>query len=322
MNDKGSAAVHAVYALLFISSSVIGIVCILQGISVYRSAAERKLQSKERLNVRLEEILLLMLEDSTPESDSPFDGFLQGGSLGFSIDDVSSAFHPFLIDKTTSEMLESLGAFRQGESAASFLRFRAGNLSTLGAGLSRFFTESARLAYTTDYGYANVFICDTAALCAIFVARTGSQERAGEFLATLETARRTASDNTFLKNILGADFSLLFPLLTDRPAINIHFAHKDVITAILTHPAFDVDNPRDKATLLVSSRERKELSPEDLKQIIRAHDDNPVFHYLGCATWFWRIRITEGNVRLSAIAARIPDSDRKRFAIIEKRYDP
>jgi len=316
------------------ASAAAGAVLAFQSALSCISRSSEREQLRRALWEEGQRIVALLASDSTPESDSPLDPAWAGlcGSekpgVSAALEDVSSRLNANWVQKSLFQKT-SLGELLQPGHTAQELQQRRedkGISTDINSEYGDLIREGALGRYFSGYCYANLNTTDEFALRKLYSIRMADLEGAEVFHARWQQAmiQKKALKRSDLKEILGLDYGKLYPLMNVEPSFNVHFIDVMLLTQLLSIADLKIPNPAESVQLILSARDRSELSREELRRVIGAAEDNMIYQYLGVTTWFWRITIAKGAFRLEMIVARIPadDGGAARFIVTEERYLP
>ncbi len=320
------------------SAMVMGVVALLSALFVATAAfvetgtaevsrARRRDAEEARLGELASATVALLLDDPTPEADSPLDpvwsGALAPGEgraaeipmadapAGYSVmlEDLSSRLG---INWVRKELLADLAALKPGVTAQELQQYREDTGLHLDiARYGRFVGAADLETLFTTRGWFNVNIADEFALRKAALARTGDLALAEDLRSRVQQARvrRRPEDplrligREDLEDLLGAAHGDLFPVVCAEPAMNVHFAPERVVEALVAH----YNAGRELGGRILAERASGEMNEERLAALLGpAAKKTPLAHYLGVCTWFWRITVTGPSRRLVWVLARQP----------------
>jgi len=333
-NRDGSASILALTILILIASVAAGGALVLQAAlsSISRSSERERL--RHLLHEEGERITALLAADPTPEADSPFDPVWasltspRARGLRVALEDVSSRLNANWVQKSLMQKKDFGDFLQRGRTPGELQQRREdrGISPDIGSEYGDLIDADALSRCFSGYGYANINTTDEFALRTLYSIRMADPAGAEVFHSRWQQTmiREKSVKRSDLREFLGLDYGKLFPVMNVEPAFNVHFIEPLLLTRLLSISDLKIPEPAESAQLILSGRDRCEITAEGLRRMIGATDDNMIFQYLGVTTWFWRITVSLGAWRLQLIVARIP-SDRgshARFLIAEERYLP
>jgi len=329
---NGSASIVALTMLILMAAVAAGGALILQAAFAYTSRSSEREQLRLSLQKEGERVVGLLARDPTPEADSAMDpiwGQITSPEIpdvSVALQDVSSRLNANWAQKIIFEKTALGQLLRDGSTAQELQQRREdkGISTDIASEYEDLIKEDALPRYFTGYGYANLNVTDEFALRRLYAVRMADQAGAEVFHTRLQQAliQKKLLKHTDLREFLGLDYGKLFPLMNVEPILNIHFVDPLILGELLSLPDLRIPQPRQIAQALLYSRDRSELTPEKLRQIMGVSGDNRIYQYLGVVTWFWKITIARSSTRLELIVARVPSDDGSapRFLIVEERY--
>lgn len=313
-NNEGSVSIHALMILIILallSSAVIfSVMTKLHSIALSKHD-ERDYTLIEKVN----RIASLTIEDLTPEADSKFDViFDEAEKAGVSIQDVSSKFNPnwmrknLLIDTALALLLKEnadLEALQQ-------TRVDEGLSMNIEGRYSEFFNEEAFETRLSSWSYANINVTDEFALERLYFEMTGDKLAASIFHESIQSALIekhliTASE---IDEYLGIYKEQVRKFITVEPQFNINMMDIVDLESLLSYPAFNYKSPKAGADAIDDARLSGELTIERVANILGISLGHPLFAYIGDKTWFWKLKIDDGDAIYTAVFSRpIPLTD-------------
>ncbi|MGO9409232.1 MAG: hypothetical protein ACLQCB_00625 [Spirochaetia bacterium] len=331
---EGSSTIVALTFLILMASVAAGCALILQAVFAYtRHSADRD-ELRHILRKEGERVIKLIAADPTPNTDYPFDPVwtelthVESPGVGVALQDVSSKLNANWVQKTILEKTALAALLRPGFTAQDLQQRREdkGISTDIAAEYGDLIKDEALSRYFTGYGYANLNTTDEFALRKLYEVRMGDPSGAEMFRTRWQQAmiQKKVLKRTDLREFLGLDYDRLFPVFNVEPVFNVYFLDPLVLSELLSFPDFKVPKPKQTAQLILDSRHRAELPPEELRRMIGVGEENPICSYLGVVTWFWRITVSRDATRLEIIVARLPSDDgsASHFMVTEERFFP
>lgn len=338
--ESGAASAVVMGTLALLSALFLGAAAFIEAGTAELARARARDAEERRLSELASAAVALLLDDPTPESDSPFDpvwsGALRAGEgraaeipvsgapEGFtvSLEDLSSRLG---INWVRKELLAAMDVLKPEATAQELQQYREDTGLHLDSSRYERFVGARELeALFTTRGWFNVNIADEFALRKAALERTGDLQLAEELRTRVQNARmrrrpedplRLISRND-LQEFLGPAFAELFPVVSAEPVMNVHFAPGRVVEALVSH----YNAGRALGERLLVERAEGEVSEEQLAALLgQAASKTPLAHYLGVRTWFWRITVTGPSRRLEWTLARTPGAEPK-LQVVEERW--
>lgn len=268
------------------------------------------------------------------EVDSPFEKtaqFTAPPGLSFEIEDISSRLNANWGSISLLGQPYLKGLFQSGADSTKLTAIRESlGPSSDPASFAAVFTPEALEKTITVYGYADANTSDAKELARLFFKRSGA-EPSDSFLNRIREENRIshAITTSELKLLLSPNFKAVYPLIDVAPPLNANYAPSSVLRAILAYPPYGIKDPDSRLSLIETARSAGRIDRDRLIALVGAARENPVYHYLGVRTWFWRITVEAPHTRLSAIIARLPpdpdheleDQSSPRLVLLERSFE-
>jgi hypothetical protein len=124
----------------------------------------------------------------------------------------------------------------------------------------------------------------------------------------------------------GVLYDTLYPYITTAPLMNIHFVEPLVLESVLTDPDYGLSAGGAKAKQLLEMRESRELTEEDVTNVLGIGKADRLYYYFGTITWFQEINIAKGRTVCNIIVCRYPprdaaDAQKPEWYIVEKKWN-
>jgi hypothetical protein len=204
------------------------------------------------------------------------------GESGVEIEDVSSMINEKWLDKPLSSSIESKG----------------------------YTTILAK----TQFGYANAYTVEKAALIELALARTSSLSFSEDFADSIIKMRADGTiSNDDIKRAAGDHASLMLPVLKTDPQYNVNFIDEKLLEAILSIMQLKLPQPDELSRSIIAKRERGDVDIYDLAAILSVNQDHPVLKRLGCVTSFWKITSTNKKYSWTIVAS----NEGNKYRIVE-----
>lgn len=132
----------------------------------------------------------------------------------------------------------------------------------------------------------------------------------------LLTNKQYLKNETEASLYFGLDYDLLKPYVSIEPSININFADEAFITSLLSLKRFNLPNYQQKAAALFEERNNGTLDSEKICNILGISNNDELYYYIGCKTFFWKVEISYNTSCCTYIIFR----DGEKFYLIQKRW--
>ncbi len=329
MRERGSTSVVVLAVLLFISALFLAAGALLELTLRQLRGTEERRREDQVLRAEAQRFVGLLLDDPTPFADSAQDpvwaqaGFQGSTGVTVRLADLSGRLG---LNWVRKEVLEDMQVLKPGKTPAELQQFRedSGIHLNLEPDFLDFFSERDLEGLFTAYGYFNINVADEFVLRKVCLERGGDPALAERVHGLVQEARveKKQIEPAELEDFLGADaYELLFPVVNAEAPMNVHFTPERVLRALFRH--YEV--PVDRVEHILAVRGSGELTPPDLEQLIgpEEYKKTPLRHYLGLNTWFWEIRVADGERELTWVLARVPHPEgQPELRLIEERESP
>lgn len=297
---------------------------------------EAKYNSEKVLRESVLELIDALSDDPTPEADSSFDpvwDYLRNrgeNETVLTMEDISSRFNlnfirTKMIEKSSFKNL-MIGGFSPED--LKLYRGENGFFTNLNEGYKQFFEEEDLNQYFTAFSYANVNVTYEDSLKKIYEIRV-SEAGSFSFLNEIQQliSGKTLVDNSGLKELLGTNYEILYPLINTRALMNVNFVDEKILSAVLNYPYGDKKHENSAAFLETIKAERSvfEIEKKRLKELLPVEEDYlRILEYIGTTTWFWRIKAKSENLTLDVVLCRYPgeatDTVKRDYQILQWNY--
>ncbi len=336
--EEGAITLTAILVLAFACFLTISAAAIAMAQKNQLRAFKRTTARVQELTEAADMVLALLSEEEPDAPDWRGSSFFSAiaeieNETGFSIvvEDLSSRFNLNSLNKKMITETQIQNSMLPGTGADAFQQDR----SDRGFGLSPlprwedFFTREFLENYAACTGGWNINTADEFSLEAVFAEVTGDETAAELFHEKIREKRKSLEliPAEKLEEFIGIQyFSGVYPVIHAFPEFNVHFAPEWVLKQILAYPAYKVADPAATAEMLISLRDSRGLSREEIISLIpiqpdpdettaekRPKEENRLFAWLGNTTLFWRITVqSKENENSEKIMIReialIPDS--------------
>lgn len=344
MNERGAATALVMGALALLSALFVAAAAWVEAGTAEVARGRRRDVEEALLGELASTVVALLLDDPTPEADSPSDpvwsGALAPGAgsaariplasapAGYAVvlEELSSRLG---INWVRKELLAELGALKPGVAPEELQQYREDTGLHLDSRSFEPFVGARDLeALFTTRGWLNVNIADEFALRKAAFELTGDLALAEDLRARVQNARiRKRPEDPLrligreeLEELLGPALARLSPIVGAEPAMNLHFAPGRVVEALAAH----YNGGRGLGESLLAERAGGEIGEERLAALLGpAARQTPLAHYLGVRSWFWRITVTGPSRRLEWVIARWPQgpgAGGARLQVVEEQW--
>jgi hypothetical protein len=344
--DSGTASAMVLAVLALLSALFVAAAAFVELSSGELDRGRRRDAERARLTGLASAAVALLLDDPTPEADSPFDpvwsGTLPAGRgmaaeinlsqapPGYSVvlEDLSSRLG---INWVGKDLLARLEVLNPGVTPQDVQQYREDTgLHLDPAAYARFVSPQSFDALFTTWGWFNVNVADEFALRKAALARTGDLALAEDLRDRVQRARirRTPTDPLHLigpdeiADFLGPAYAQVDPVIGAEPAMNVHFVPARVVEALAA--LYNVDKA--VSDRILAERATREIDARQLKDLLGdGAVRTPLAHYLGVRTWFWRVAVTGPSLKLEWVLAREPDRPKAarheaRLRVVEEQW--
>jgi len=320
--ESGYSSVTVLILILFLSTVTLGVISLLRLSISLTEKTENKYLIEEQLEEEVRSLISVLAEDPTPEADSIFDpvwSFLQNrddSEIELSLEDISSRFNLNYIRTNMLEKSQFKSLMESGFNPEDLKLYRGENgfYSDLKNGYGQYFSEDVLEKYFTAYSYANFNITYEDSLKKIYEFKV-SEEGSSTFLQKVQDhiSRKNIADKGKLKEIFGADFPELYPLVNTEPLLNVNLTPEKILDAVLHYPYGGETHKNGSSfyEIIIAERKTFEFDPERLETLLGDLEDDylRISQYLGTRTWFWKIIAVKNDKKLEVIICLLPESD-------------
>ncbi|MBN1243784.1 MAG: hypothetical protein JXA15_13870 [Spirochaetales bacterium] len=221
------------------------------------------------------------------------------------VDDVSSRLNPNLLRKNLIERTALADYLVPGADAAAVQQRREdeGFSVDIFSGYGDLIDEDALERLFTPYSYASVNTDDEFALRRLYLEATGDRAASEAFHA--EVQRQLVALEILAPGRLEERYGLALapvdPLIGAEPQLNANFALAETLGIVLSYPAFEIADPREKAEAIAEAAFSGPLDAGRISEIVGVPLSHPVHAWIGSRTWFWRISATTDAAEWRAI---------------------
>ena len=330
-NYNAFSSLEFIVTLFFLSLILIALGIFLRVSDITISKRTQDKTDKEKIDTVLNSIFEEIKKDHTPNVDSKMDSVWKLNDTnvdGFdiSIKSLSGLINLNYIPKEILINTILISSFNAPESIDKIKAIIEEN------GMINSYEEIADLISEekfnenfTLYGYSNFNVTDEIPLA--FIGNKMTNSYFGDELVnkrkTLKHNKQYIQNQTEFNMLCGIHFDEIYPYININPTLNINFMDEELLKSFLTYPQFKLSNALQKANTIISLRESKEITQEELISILGIQKNNDLYYYIGSKTWFWQITISGKNTSCNVILARDPEEGtlgEPKFYLIEKRW--
>lgn len=330
-HNKGFSSLEFLITLFFLSLILIALGLFLRtaDLTVKKHTANKN--DKEIVDSVLTDIFNEIKNDSTPAADSDFDPVWKYNETeinGFHIRirSLSSLLNLNFIEKDIL-LKTGLNKFFKSVDEIENLKNMIYNEGLVYSyeKLSDYITEENFNSTFTLYGYANYNVSEELPL-KLFI-NDLTQSAYGDELINKRKAmkfnKQLVQNETELQMLCGIHYDDIFPYVNLNPSLNVNFMSEDCLKALLSYSGFNLSNATQKINNLIELRNNKEISQEELYEVLGISKSNELYYYLGCKTWMWQICLDNQRTSCSVVLARSPvenASGKTDIYLIEKKW--
>lgn len=332
--DDGFSSIEFLIALVFLSvlAAAAGYTIKTAGLAAGRrtAAADARALIEKVLDAAAEDLK----DDPTPLSDSRFDAFWQWNGrtengCSVKLRSLSSSLNPNFLRTGVYEKTDLRNLFLPGKNAQQLLQYREDNgLLFTFSDCKDFFSEETYNAYFSPYGWANINITDEFAVRQLVAALTGADSDGEMFrqkVRTLLADKQILQTEDEFKMFCGISYDKIYPYINTEPAMNVQFVEPDVLRSILSDADYNLAGAVQKTKQLLALRESRELTEDDIVNVLGIDRTNRLYYFFGTITWFWQIEAENDDAACTEIICRMPPSGMNSQApaewyVVEKKW--
>lgn len=330
-SNKAFSSLEFIVTLFFLSLILIALGIFLRVSDITISKRTQNKSDKEKIDNVLNSIFEEIKKDHTPNVDSKMDPvwkFNDSNIDGFdiSIKSLSGLINLNYIPKEILANTILISAFDVPESVDKIKSIIEENgMINSYEEISDLISEDKFNENFTLYGYSNFNVADEVPLS--FIGNNLTNSYFGDELVnkrkSLRNNKQYIQSQTEFNMLCGIHFDDINPYININPTLNANFMNEELLKSFLTYPQFKLSNALQKANTIISLRESKEITQEELISILGIQKNNDLYYYIGSKTWFWQITISGKNTSCNVILARDPEEGtlgEPKFYLIEKRW--
>ena len=330
-SNKAFSSLEFIVTLFFLSLILIALGIFLRVSDITISKRTQNKSDKEKIDTVLNSIFEEIKKDHTPNVDSKMDPvwkFNDSNIDGFdiSIKSLSGLINLNYIPKEILANTILISAFDVPESVDKIKSIIEENgMINSYEEISDLISEEKFNEDFTLYGYANFNVADEVPLS--FIGNNLTNSYFGDELInkrkSLRNNKQYIQSQTEFNMLCGIHFDDINPYININPTLNVNFMNEELLKSFLTYPQFKLSNALQKTNTIISLRESKEITQEELISILGIQKNNDLYYYISSKTWFWQITISGKNTSCNVILARDPEEGtlgEPKFYLIEKRW--
>ena len=330
-SNKAFSSLEFIVTLFFLSLILIALGIFLRVSDLTISKRTQNKSDKEKIDTVLNSVFEEIKKDHTPNVDSKMDPVWKLNDTnvdGFdiSIKSLSGVINLNYIPKEILSNTILISAFDVPESVDKIKSIIEENgMINSYEEISDLISEDKFNENFTLYGYSNFNVADEVPLS--FIGNNLTNSYFGDELVnkrkSLRNNKQYIQSQTEFNMLCGIHFDDINPYININPTLNANFMNEELLKSFLTYPQFKLSNALQKANTIISLRESKEITQEELISILGIQKNNDLYYYIGSKTWFWQITISGKNTSCNVILARDPEEGtlgEPKFYLIEKRW--
>ncbi len=330
-HNNGFSSLEFIVTLFFLSLILIALGIFLRVSDLTISKRTQGKSDKEQIDNVLNSIFEEIKKDHTPNVDSKMDSVWKLNDTnvdGFdiSIKSLSGLINLNYVPKDILVNTNLVSAFDSTESIEKIKNLIEENgMINSYEEISDLISEEKFNENFTLNGYLNFNVTDEIPLA--FIGNNITNSYFGDELAnkrkSLRNNKQFIQSETEFNMLCGIHYDDITPYINLNPTLNINFMSEEVLKSFLTYPQFKLSNALQKANTIISLRDSKEITQEELISILGISKNHELYYYIGSKTWFWQIHITGKNTSCNVILARDPEEGtlgEPKFYLIEKKW--
>lgn len=299
--------------VLYCACSLIALAAL--GFSMEAMARLRRLSPEPREMRRdcqdiLAQGLARLNQGTDPGFDAPQDNRFQGlknGPTCLEIRELSSHLDPNWVSIEFLEESALKAWLSQGDGKGLRAWRIAHGPSQNPEDFSPFFNRISDFGQLECSSYPNLNAMDQSAMESLASRLLGDQASAAGFsrevLARIQA--RGPMDKDGLGSILRGPWRAMEAYLAVEAQVNVNFAPSALILAVLSYPAFGYSRPVEALRAIEARRASRAIDPDYLGDILGPGANPGLASYLGCQSWFFELRASQGRYSLVARVARL-----------------
>lgn len=309
MDNRGSISIQVLFLLVALVIIAGGFVFYYTTITGIYQRELKKEQLRGNLIKEVGQVLVLINEDKTPLVNSFHDEYYkykpQDSTIELSLKDESSKINPnwvriqFLERSVLASIITEPGFLSEMQQK----RFDSGFYMDVKAAYVDYFQEEAFSELLGPFSYLNLNTADEFVIERITLEITGNSVLAANLrnYSVQKLREQKLFSKEEAKNILNGIDEKLLKVITIAPQINVNTAAEEILRAVILYPAYNIPFAQEGLSRILNERDRNDISPQQLQEILGCPADHHVFTYLGTETWFWSLQLKKGDVAYKAV---------------------
>ena len=327
---EGFSSLECLIVLVVLCIILIAFCFFIKTVNISVSKKISSINEKKKTDVILDSIYEDIKNDVSSEGDSLFDSVwdrnnsTEDGYL-ITLESLSGKINLNFLDSKV--LLESglPSVFNDSKSIIEIENLRSERLLYSYEEIKDYISEENFSKYFSFYGFANINIMNATSLELLVNYLTDSfygtelNQKRNILLANKQLIKTETEYNLFC----GINYSEIFPYINLDAAINVNFIDEDCLYKLINYAGFELTSKKRKVDTLLSLREKRELTQEDIITILGITKNDELYYYLGSKTWFWKISIQGKTQDCHVILCRSVEKTselKPKFYIIEKRW--
>ena len=327
---EGFSSLECLIVLVVLCIILIAFCFFIKTVNISVSKKISSINEKKKIDVILDSIYEDIKNDVSSEGDSLFDSVwdrnnsTEDGYL-ITLESLSGKINLNFLDSKV--LLESglPSVFNDSKSIIEIETLRSERLLYSYEEIKDYISEENFSKYFSFYGFANINIMNATSLELLVNYLTDSfygtelNQKRNILLANKQLIKTETEYNLFC----GINYSEIFPYINLDAAINVNFIDEDCLYKLINYASFELTSKKRKVDTLLSLREKRELTQEDIITILGITKNDELYYYLGSKTWFWKISIQGKTQDCHVILCRSVEKTselKPKFYIIEKRW--
>lgn len=327
---EGFSSLECLIVLVVLCIILIAFCFFIKTVNISISKKISSINEKKKIDVILDSIYEDIKNDVSSEGDSLFDSVwdrnnsTEDGYL-ITLESLSGKINLNFLDSKV--LLESglPSVFYDSKSIIEIENLRSERLLYSYEEIKDYISEENFSKYFSFYGFANINIMNATSLELLVNNLTDSfygtelNQKRNILLANKQLIKTETEYNLFC----GINYSEIFPYINLDAAINVNFIDEDCLYKLINYAGFELTSKKRKVDTLLSLREKRELTQEDIITILGITKNDELYYYLGSKTWFWKISIQGKTQDCHVILCRSVEKTselKPKFYIIEKRW--
>ena len=315
---EGFSSLECLIVLVVLCIILIAFCFFIKTVNISVSKKISSINEKKKIDVILDSIYEDIKNDVSSEGDSLFDSVwdrnnsTEDGYL-ITLESLSGKINLNFLD---SKVLLESGlpfVFYDSKSIIEIENLRSERLLYSYEEIKDYISEENFSKYFSFYGFANINIMNATSLELLV------NQKRNILLANKQLIKTETEYNLFC----GINYSEIFPYINLDAAINVNFIDEDCLYKLINYAGFELTSKKRKVDTLLSLREKRELTQEDIITILGITKNDELYYYLGSKTWFWKISIQGKTQDCHVILCRSVEKTselKPKFYIIEKRW--